>query len=216
MSSPASDRQGVLVTGLVAGAVPRDEVRLLVHRANLAVARETPGEQPYVVGWDLLSTEEGPVAVLDVNDDPGLLERWVSLVGGRLVPARGALCPEDASVRVVQLELDESSMSAQRQRDGLLDRFHATVPAALGFADRARAWVGEEAVFYRLDSAGVRTYWPSSPLEQPLTQTLDDVAIGYGGPVGYAVTAIDDRGWRRVGVEALGKVRYMSWSAGRG
>jgi len=203
-SSPSS-REGVLVTA--------SGPRRVVHAANLAVARATPGEQPYVVGWDLLASDAGPVVVLDVNDDPGHLAHWLSLTGGTLVPADGSPLPEDAEVRVVQLELDEESMAAQQHRDGLLDRFHATREAALAFGDEVRPWIGDEAVFYCLDTAGVRTYWPASPLEAPLQQTLDDVAIGYGGPVGYAVTAVDDHGWRRVTVEALGKVTYTRWSS---
>jgi hypothetical protein len=199
-------RTGVLVGGT--------DVFRRVHEANLAVARATPGEQPYVVGWDLLATDAGTVVVLDVDDDPAHLATWCSLVGGTISPAEGTPLPEDAEVRVVELELDDESMAAQQHRDGLLDRFHVTREAALAFGDEARAFIGDSAVFYCIDTAGVRTYWPSSPLEPPLTQTLDDVAIGYGGPVGWSVTAVDDDGWRRVEVGALGRVSWAQWVRG--
>jgi hypothetical protein len=123
--------------------------------------------------------------------------------------------PEPADARVVHLPLDERSLAAQQKRDGRVDRFHATTAGAQSFAAEARDWVAD-GVFYRLDTAGVRSYWPGSPLERPLTQTLDDLAIGYGGPVGYAVTAVDGEGWRRVQVAALGTVTYARWRVGTG
>lgn len=206
------ERLGLLVPDWSAG-----EIRIAAHSANLSVARATPGEQPYVVGWDLLATSAGLVVVLDVDDDPNLRLRWLAHfpTTATLQEAVGDPVPEDAAERVVQLPLDEESMAAQRARDGVLDRFHATRDAALSFGEEARAWVGGPADFHCLDTAGVRTYWPTSPLEAPLGQTLDDVASRYGGPVGYSVTAVDGQGWRRLTVEALGVVRYASWIADR-
>jgi hypothetical protein len=209
-SGPGS-RLGLLVPGWTA-----EQVRIGAHSANLSVARATPDEQPYVVGWDLLSTARGYVVVLDVDDDPDHRTRWLAHfpTTASLQEADGDPVPEDADVRVVQLDLDEESMAAQQHRDGLLDRFHVTREAALAFGEEARSFIDEESDFYCLDTAGVRTYWPSSPLEAPLRQTLDDVAAGYGGPVGYAVTAVADDGWRRVTVEALGRVAYSRWMSG--
>lgn len=207
--APPTDRRAVLVPGWDA----RD-VRLAAHAANLAVARATPGEQPYVVGWDLRLTAQGYAVVLDVDDDPLHRARWLGFFPdtASLQRAEGQPVAEEAEVRVVRLPLDERSVDAQRARDGLLDRFHVTSAVATDFGSQARAWVGRGAL-YCLESAGVRTWWPESPLEPPLGQTLDDVAAGYGGPVGWAVTAVDDDGWRRVGVEALGVVSWTSWSA---
>lgn len=204
-----SERTGVLVPGW-----SPHEVRIAAHSANLSVARATPGEQPYVVGWDLLATPAGIVVVLDVDDDPSYRQQWLAHfpATASLQEAAGEPLPEDALVRGERLPLDEASMAAQQARDGLVDRFHVTREAAVTFGHAARAFVGE-GDFFCLDTAGVRTYWPQSPLEAPLSQTLDDVAIGYGGPVGYAVTAIDDDGWRRVTVEALGTVTYATWLA---
>jgi len=168
------------------------------------------------VGWDVIATAAGLVVVLDVDDDPDQRTRWLAHFPTNASlqdEPDGPALPDDATVRIEQLPLDEDSMAAQQSRDGLLDRFHATRDAVGRFGDEVRAWIGESADFFCLDTAGVRTYWPSSPLEAPLRQTLDDVAIGYGGPVGYAVTAIDDDGWRRVAVESLGRVTWTEWRA---
>ena len=208
---------GTRRTALLVPDWPLHDVRLATHSANLSVARATPGEQPYVVGWDVVETAAGLAVVLDVDDDPGHRSSWLAHFPTRatlMEEPDGAPLPEDGIVRAEQLPLDEDSMAAQKSRDdGLVDRFHVTREAAATFGEAARSWVGETADFYCLDTAGVRTYWPSSPLEAPLGQTLDDVAIGYGGPVGYAVTAVDDDGWRRVGVEALGRVTWSEWRA---
>lgn len=192
------------------------EIRVAAHSANLGVSRSTPGEQPYVVGWDVLAAPAGLQVVLDVDDDADHRTRWCAHfpTSAALQEAAGDLVPEDAVDRVVQLPLDETSMAAQQARDGMLDRFHVTREAAASFGDEARAWVGGPADFYCLDTAGVRTYWPTSPLEAPLRQTLDDVAIGYGGPVGWAVTAVDEDGWRRLSVEPLGRVTWSEWHTG--
>lgn len=192
------------------------EIRVAAHSANLGVARATPGEQPYVVGWDVLASAAGLMVVLDVDDDPEHRSRWCAHfpTNAGLQEAVGEPVPEDADEQVEQLDLDETSMAAQQSRDAVLDRFHVTHQAALDFGDRARAWVGGPADFYCLDTAGVRTYWPESPLEAPLRQTLDDVAIGYGGPVGWSVTAVGEGGWRRVTVEALGRVVFADWRTG--
>ena len=155
--------------------------------------------------------------VLDVDDDPVHRTRWLAHfpTTASLQEAAGEPVPEDAEVRVVRLPLDERSMAAQQARDGLLDRFHVTLGAAAQFGAEARAWIGD-ADLYCLDTAGVRTWWPESPLEPPLQQTLDDVAIGYGGPVGWSVAAVDDDGWRRVTVGALGVVTWARWVARAG
>ncbi|HSV40092.1 MAG TPA: hypothetical protein VLI04_15135 [Nocardioidaceae bacterium] len=203
-------------TALLVPEWPLHDVRLATHAANLSVARATPDEQPYVVGWDVIETAAGFVVVLDVDDDPDQRSRWLAHFptnASLQEEPGGTALPDDATVREEQLALDDDSMAAQQSRDGLLDRFHATREAADAFGREARAWVGEGADFYCLDTAGVRTYWPSSPLEAPLRQTLDDVAIGYGGPVGYAVTAMDDDGWRRIAVGALGRVTWSEWRA---
>lgn len=208
MSTP---RTALLVPGWSAR-----EVRVAAHSANLGVARATPGEQPYVVGWDVLASPAGFEVVLDVDDDTGHRMRWCAHfpTGATLQEAAGDPVPEDAVDRPEQLPLDDGSMAAQQARDGLLDRFHVTCEAAAAFGDEARAWLGGPADFYCLDTAGVRTYWPTSPLEAPLRQTLDDVAIGYGGPVGWAVTAVDEDGWRRLTVESLGRVTWSEWRTG--
>ncbi|HET7689056.1 MAG TPA: hypothetical protein VFK41_01645 [Nocardioidaceae bacterium] len=206
----ATPRTALLVPGWSAR-----EIRVAAHSANLGLARSTPGEQPYVVGWDVLASPAGFAVVLDVDDDVDHRARWCAHfpTGATLQEAGGVPVPEDAVIRAEQLPLDEASMGAQQARDGLLDRFHVTRDAALSFGDQARAWVGA-ADFYCLDTAGVRTYWPTSPLEAPLRQTLDDVAIGYGGPVGWSVTAVDEEGWRRVTVESLGRVAWSEWRTG--
>lgn len=195
----------------VASPLPLSRLRLAVHRANLATARATPGEQPYVVGWNLERTPQGLVVVLDVDDDADHRRAWMAHLDGQLTDVVGTPLPEECTTRVVHLPLDAASQRAQLERDGLLDRFHATREATRAFADEARAFLAD-GVLYCLDTAGVRTWWPTSPLEPPLEQTLADVEQGYGGPVGYAVTAVDDAGWRRVRVEAMGTVTYETFS----